>query len=743
MPTKQRFTLRHPCPICGGADDAPRGEGERCFGFLSADGLWAHCTREDHAGGLPVNEKSETYAHRLMGDCLCGERHDPSPPSPNGHHANGHYPGTAPRKRIVATYDYRDESGKVLYQVVRYDPKAFLQRRPDGRGDWIWNLQGVRLVLYRLPEMLVDPEATVWVCEGEKDADNLAALGFVATTNAMGAAKWGKDYTEALRGRSVVVLQDADEAGQKHVTKVAAALNGVARSLIVLPPFAIEGVKGADVSDWLATGGTREGLEQLAAETAPWAPTTQETEDSQQTTERARLDRDEFLAYLPEHKYIYAPTGKIWIKAGIDRALPPIQIGTDADGNPVSTPASKWLDANAPVHDMTWHPGKPRVIADRFLDQGGWIEKVGARVYNGYRPPLPSTGDPAKARRWIDLIQTIYPTDAEHILDWLAHRVQHPAAKINHALVLGGMPGIGKDTMLEPVKAAIGNWNFNTVSPVELIGRFNAFLQAVILLVSELRDLGDRDRYGFYEHSKTLIATPPDTFLIDEKNVKAYRTVNVAGVIFTTNHRTDGLFLPADDRRHYVAWSEAKADDFPEGYWLGLYRWFESDGIGGSGAGHVAAYLTARDLSWFDPKAPPPKTAAFWDIVAAGRSPEDADLADALDAITHDPDERPDAVTVQMVVDAANRNRSLRDAADGVDTDFARWLKDRRNSRQIPHRFESEGYVATRNPGRNDGLWVVGGKRQVVYAKRGLSIRDRIAAAQRMLGVTEGDVVRV
>lgn len=728
----QRFTHRHPCPICGGADDAPRGEGVRCFGFRSDDGAWAHCTRAEHAGGLDLNPTSETYAHSLIGDCRCGARHDPAPPSPNGS-----LPGAQPHKRIVATYDYRDETGLLLFQVVRSDPKAFRQRRPDGAGAWAWNLQGVRLVLYRLPQLLADPEATVWVCEGEKDADNLAAIGLVATTNAMGAKKWRPEYSASLRGRRVVLVQDADAEGHRHVARVAAALHGVAVGVTVLPPFALDGIKGADVSDWLAAGGTRDELDALAASTPVWEPPAA-TAGDECSSGRVKLDRGEFLAYLPEHKYLYAPTGKVWIKSGIDRALPAIPIGVDAEGNPVSIPASQWLDVHAPVHDLTWVPGEPRVIADRLLDQGGWIAKTGARVYNNYRPPLILRGDAARAERWIELVRMIYPLDAEHIFDWLAHRVQHPEEKINHALVLGGMQGIGKDTILEPVKSAIGPWNFNTVSPTELLGRFNAFLQTVILLVSELRDLGDRDRYGFYEHGKTLIATPPDTFLIDEKHVKAYRTVNVAGVIFTTNHRTDGLYLPPDDRRHYVAWSELKPDDFSDGYWIDLYRWFGHDG-----AGHVAAFLAARDLRRFDPKAPPPKTAAFWDIVTASRAPEDADLADALDAIDPTTATRPDVVTVQMAIDAANRGRSLHEAAEGIDAEFARWMKDRRNSRQIPHRFESQGYVATRNPSAKDGLWVSDGKRQVVYAKRDLSIRDRIAAAQRLLGLAAEDVLRV
>jgi len=100
--------------------------------------------------------------------------------------------------------------------------------------------------------------------------------------------------------------------------------------------------------------------------------------------------------------------------------------------------------------------------------------------------------------------------------------VQRPQEKINHALLLGGVPNIGKDTILEPVKHAIGPWNFQDVSPKQVLGRFNGFLKAVILRISEARDLGDFDRFQFYEHMKTYTAAPPDVLRIDEKNLREY-----------------------------------------------------------------------------------------------------------------------------------------------------------------------------------------------------------------------------
>lgn len=247
----KRFNQSRRCPVCNGYDGAERGTGKRCFGFLSDDGEWAHCTREEYAGLLEKNASSNTYAHKLVGNCKCGRRHDPSP-----------------EKRIVATYDYFDESGELLYQVVRYEPKDFRQRRPDDAGGWIWNLKGVRRVLYRLPQLLtVDKSAIVFIVEGERDADRLAELGLVATTNASGAEKWRDEYNEHLRGRRVVILPDNDEAGHKHAEKVAASLQGIAANVqIVMLPDVPE---KSDVSDWLDAGGTVEQLQTIVAGTEP------------------------------------------------------------------------------------------------------------------------------------------------------------------------------------------------------------------------------------------------------------------------------------------------------------------------------------------------------------------------------------------------------------------------------------------------------------------------------------------
>jgi hypothetical protein len=434
---------------------------------------------------------------------------------------------------------------------------------------------------------------------------------------------------------------------------------------------------------------------------------------------RPAVTLDDFYAYMPSHQYIYAPTRDLWPATSVNARIAPIPLiasdGTpllDDKGKPRKTSAAGWLDHNRPVEMMTWAPGEPTLIRDKFMLEGGWIERPGAAVFNLYYPPDVDPGNPEFAGRWIEHVRFVYPDEADHIIDWLAHRVQRPQQKINHAIVLGGSQGIGKDSLLEPVKYAIGAWNFREASPVQMLGRFNGFLKAVILRISEARDLGEFDRFQFYDHLKAYTAAPPDTLRVDEKNLREYQIQNCCGVIITTNHKTDGIYLPPDDRRHFVCWSSRTKHDpeFQNGYWRDLYGWYRDGGMA-----HVAAYLQRRDISAFDPNSPPPITEAFWAIVTSNQAPEEAELNDLIDSIG-----KPRAFTLSHLLLKA-------------ESEFAEWAKDRRNRRVIPHRLERCGYVSVRNPeDKHDGQWRINGKRQTVYAKQTLSFRDQIAAAREL-----------
>jgi len=201
--------------------------------------------------------------------------------------------------RQVATYPYCAADGHLLFEVVRFDPKGFAQRRAAPanwqncphrptcefaekhcRGGHIWSLQQtpcsptVGRVLFRLPELLADrlakPDEPVYVCSGERDANNLRKSGLTATTNpeGEGKGKWLSSFNEPLRGARCIILEDNDDTGRAHVLEVAASLHGIAASVKILR---LPGLGDAgDVTDWLEAGHTIDELLALAAACPDW-----------------------------------------------------------------------------------------------------------------------------------------------------------------------------------------------------------------------------------------------------------------------------------------------------------------------------------------------------------------------------------------------------------------------------------------------------------------------------------------
>src|SRR5262249_30562896 len=143
---------------------------------------------------------------------------------------------------------------------------------------------------------------------------------------------------------------------------------------------------------------------------------------------------DDFRAYMPTHTYLFVPTRQMWAASSVNVRIPP-QVLVGADGKPVLNdkgepkiiPASAWLDRNRPVEQMTWAPGLPMIIEGRLISEGGWIKHVAVKCFNLYRSPTIIPGNAAEAGPWLDHIRRVFGDDAEHMLDWLAHRVQSPA----------------------------------------------------------------------------------------------------------------------------------------------------------------------------------------------------------------------------------------------------------------------------------------------------------------------------
>jgi hypothetical protein len=182
---------------------------------------------------------------------------------------------TSPR-REVAQHPYVDENGTPLFQVLRYEPKEFLQRKPNGHGGWVWKLGNVRQVPYRLPELIeaLANEHLIVIVEGEKDVDNLWKLGVPATCNAGGAGKWRDELNATFAGADVVIIADNDAPGRDHANDVAAKLTGVAARVRLLdlgkawPHCPLKG----DISDWIACNGDAAQLYQIVDQLPVWTP---------------------------------------------------------------------------------------------------------------------------------------------------------------------------------------------------------------------------------------------------------------------------------------------------------------------------------------------------------------------------------------------------------------------------------------------------------------------------------------
>lgn len=173
-------------------------------------------------------------------------------------------------RRLVKKYRYRDEEEVLLYEVLRYEPKDFRARRPNGKGGWIWNLEGVRRIPYGLPELLAAPaDERCYIVEGERDVRTLRNLDLLATCNSGGAGKWKEEFSEFFKGRPVAIIPDNDDAGRNHAQQVARMLSGHAKEIRVveLPGLSAKG----DLSDWIALGRGRSDLKQVTKAAPLWA----------------------------------------------------------------------------------------------------------------------------------------------------------------------------------------------------------------------------------------------------------------------------------------------------------------------------------------------------------------------------------------------------------------------------------------------------------------------------------------
>ena len=298
----QRFSRRHPCIICGGGADMPRGRGERCHGFVGNDGRFAHCSREDRAGGLDP-DSAGTYAHRLDGPCRCGDTHGNGPVVPPSggplaarttRHPTRDRPVSSGKLcptgyREAGVYPWVDESGAVRFETVRYEhvtetqsskpgkpKKDFRIRRPvaDRPGLYIPSRGDAPAIVFHKDVLASRPGDDLHWVEGEAHAQALEQLGLLATTT-VGGARGVRAYDPAelrwaARGRAIVLHADNDPDGEAYVDHVARIIASEARSIRILryPDCG----PGGDVLDWVGSGGTADELRRRSVAAPTWKP---------------------------------------------------------------------------------------------------------------------------------------------------------------------------------------------------------------------------------------------------------------------------------------------------------------------------------------------------------------------------------------------------------------------------------------------------------------------------------------
>jgi hypothetical protein len=239
--------------------------------------------------------------------------------------------------------------------------------------------------------------------------------------------------------------------------------------------------------------------------------------------------------------------------------------------------------------------------------------------------PTPVAGDISP---WMRHLERMVPTEfeREHLLNVMAHKVQYPSHKINHAVLIGGHPGSGKDTLMAPFFWAIGGnakANCSLVRNEELTQQWGYALECEVMEIAELRQSEAKDRRALENTLKPIIAAPPELLTIQRKGLHPYMALNRVLVVAFSNERA-AISIPSDDRRWFCLWAEASR--MPEADAVSLWNWYQNRG----GFAAVAAYLHARDVSAFNPGGTPPMTEAKMIMVEQGRSMGESYLVDII-----------------------------------------------------------------------------------------------------------------
>ena len=255
------------------------------------------------------------------------------------------------------------------------------------------------------------------------------------------------------------------------------------------------------------------------------------------------------------------------------------------------------------------------------------VARDGLVYGNRWRNARPKAA-PGDVSMWLAHVERMVPEpfEREHLLNALAHKVQFPAHKINHAILMGGNHGSGKDTLFAPFFWAIGGdakINCSLVKNEDLNSQWGYALECEVMEIAELRQAEAKDRRALENTLKPIIAAPPELLMVNRKGLHPYMALNRVFVIAFSNERV-AISLPSEDRRWFVLWSAAPK--LSDAHAVSLWNWYQHRG----GFEAVAHYLHTRDVSDWNPNAAPPLTEAKAIMVEHGMSTAESFLVDQL-----------------------------------------------------------------------------------------------------------------
>jgi len=379
------------------------------------------------------------------------------------------------------------------------------------------------------------------------------------------------------------------------------------------------------------------------------------------------------------------------------------------------------IDTGLVVECSTWWPGKSKFIRNYVINEKGAIPLDGATTFNTYRAPdLENMKSDVSPNKWIAHVKKLYPDpiEHEHFFDFAAHAIQKPAEKPQHGILLAGVQGIGKDTLLRPIRWGVGPGNAAAIDPDELFTGYNGYAKSVLLVIDEVKPHPNAGKASdFYNKLKPLMANTGETIGVIVKFANVVYIPNVTRVVMTTNDPLK-MYIPKEDRRIFVMTSQlpdpSENDVFSEYYFDEFFAWLSA---GGTQA--VVKWLAERDISEFRYGKKPPVTTGRRAIIesanAARRSMADEVFELFIEKALGG--EEPDVIFPSDLIQFIS-------SADGLFDDHEGGLKAIR-ARNFHYKMGERGYEILRNP--DSVRWKRGAfASRVAFVKRDIKVEKRI-----------------